>query len=116
MGLDDQLNSDTTAEEASLFIQGPWSAAQLLAGRRYYQEYADQKPLADRVSTRLMLFKPVAETAGVRQATDPRDLIYSVLGLVVGWILGYHSALTQPLQLGRGGEPTPLPVPIYTTL
>jgi hypothetical protein len=26
----------------------------------------------------------------------------------VGWILGYHSALTQPLQLGRGGEPTPL--------
>jgi hypothetical protein len=25
----------------------------------------------------------------------------------VGWILGYHSALTQPLQLGRGGEPTP---------
>jgi hypothetical protein len=28
--------------------------------------------------------------------------------LSVGWILGYHSALTQPLQLGRGGEPTPL--------
>jgi hypothetical protein len=35
-----------------------------------------------------------------------REVIDNLRGCV-GWILGYHSALTQPLQLGRGGEPTP---------
>jgi hypothetical protein len=40
--------------------------------------------------------------------TQMRDFDEVAKFAPVGWILGYHSALTQPLQLGRGGEPTPL--------
>lgn len=57
-------------------------AVGLSFSRNQYYEYANQNPPASPALTQLMLLKLVAETAATRQATDPRDHIYSVLGLV----------------------------------
>jgi hypothetical protein len=59
--------------------------------------------------------KSVSTPSGLMMLSDLLLVIYVCSYLfcpwwyrLVGWILGYHSALTQPLQLGRGGEPTPI--------
>jgi hypothetical protein len=57
-----------------------WNLAQIESSRQFFYAYQNQKPTPDRLLTRTMLLRLVSE--GQFQATDPRDLIYSVLGLV----------------------------------